>query len=102
MTTKPPLQKILKGILYKKMKTNITMKGQKVLNLIRRKDKHSESSIESAAYTQVLKQQKQLNGRNHHIPLHTNTECLLIDVTSPSKDTIWQTGLKRKTQQSVI
>jgi hypothetical protein len=38
-------------------------------------DKHSESSIESAAHIQILKKQKQENDRNHHIPLNTNTEC---------------------------
>jgi hypothetical protein len=70
MTTKPPLQKILKGM--QNMKTNIIMKGQEVLNLMRRTDKHSESSIESVVHTQIL---KQLNGSNHHIPLNTNTEC---------------------------
>jgi hypothetical protein len=25
-----------------------------------------------------------------------------MDLTPPSKDTVWQTGLKRKTQQSVV
>jgi hypothetical protein len=38
------------------MKTNITMKGQEVLNLMRRTGKDSDSSIESAAHTQILKQ----------------------------------------------
>jgi hypothetical protein len=56
------------------MKTNITTKGQEVLNFMRT-DKHSESSTESDAHTQILKQQKQLNDRNHHIPLSTNIEC---------------------------
>jgi protein involved in sex pheromone biosynthesis len=37
------------------MKTSITMKGQEVLNFIRRKDKYSEISIELASYTQILK-----------------------------------------------
>jgi hypothetical protein len=27
------------------------------------------------AHNQILKQQKQLNGRNHHIPININTEC---------------------------
>jgi hypothetical protein len=27
---------------------------------------------------------------------------MLMDLTPPSKDTIWQTGLKRKIQQSVV
>jgi hypothetical protein len=57
------------------METNITTKGQEVLNLMRRTDKHSESSIESAAHPHILKQQKQLNDRNHQILLNTNTEC---------------------------
>jgi hypothetical protein len=51
------------------------MKGQEALKLIRRTDKHSESSTELSAHTQILKQQKQPNGRNHHIPLNTNTKC---------------------------
>jgi hypothetical protein len=39
MTTKLPMQKILKGILHtQKMKTNITMKGWEILNLKRRTD----------------------------------------------------------------
>jgi hypothetical protein len=55
MTTKTPLQKILKGILHKKTKINIIMKGREALNLLRRKDKHSESNTESAAHTQIHK-----------------------------------------------
>jgi hypothetical protein len=35
------------------------------INLMRKTDKHSEYSIKLAAHTQILKQQKQLNGRNH-------------------------------------
>jgi hypothetical protein len=27
---------------------------------------------------------------------------MLTDLTLPSKDTVWQTGLKRKVQQSVV
>jgi hypothetical protein len=52
------------------------MRGQAVSNHHRRiKDKESETSIDSAAHIQILKQQKQLNGRNHHIPSNINTEC---------------------------
>jgi hypothetical protein len=51
-----------------------TTKGLEVLNLTRRTNKHSESSTELAAHTQILQQQKQLNDSNHHIPLNTNTE----------------------------
>jgi hypothetical protein len=57
------------------MKANKTTRGQEALNCRRRKDKESESSIDSAAHNQILKQQKQLNGRNHHITISINTEC---------------------------
>jgi hypothetical protein len=77
------------------MKANKIARGQVVSNHRRRKDKESESNIDSAAHIQALKQQKQLNGRNHHIPININTECQ--QTHSPSKDTICQTGLKRKT-----
>jgi hypothetical protein len=55
MTTKPPLQKILQGILYTEMKENKTMKGQAVPNHRRRKEKESESNTDSAAHNQTLK-----------------------------------------------
>jgi hypothetical protein len=56
------------------MKTNKTMKGQEIPNYRRRKDKEVESNIDSAAYNQTLKQQRQLNDRNHHIPINSNTK----------------------------
>jgi hypothetical protein len=56
------------------MKTNKTTRGQVVSNHRRRKDKESESSTDSAAHNQDLKQQKQPNGRIHHIPININTE----------------------------
>jgi hypothetical protein len=56
------------------MKANKTTRGQVISNHSRRKDKESESSTDSAAYNQALKQQKQLSGRNHHIPININTE----------------------------
>jgi hypothetical protein len=50
MTTKPPLQKILRGKFYtEKTKTNMTMKGQEVLTLRRKTDKtdkYLQSSME--------------------------------------------------------
>jgi hypothetical protein len=57
------------------MKANKTMKGQAIPNYRRRKEKESESNIDSAAYNKILKQQEQQNDRNHHIPINTNTEC---------------------------
>jgi hypothetical protein len=57
------------------MKTNKTMRGEAVQkNHRRRKGKKAESNIDSAAHNQTLKQQKQLNDRNHHIPININTE----------------------------
>jgi hypothetical protein len=72
MTTKLPLQRILIEILHREDEST---EGWEVLNLMRRTDKHSQSSIELAAHTEILKQQKQLNGRNYHIILSTNPEC---------------------------
>jgi hypothetical protein len=68
MTTKPPVQKMLQGILQR-VKANKTMKGQAVPNHKRRKSK------KVAAHNQTLKQQRQLNDRNHHITTNTNSEC---------------------------
>jgi hypothetical protein len=57
------------------MKANKTMRGQAVSNHRRRKENESESNINSTAHNQTLKQQKQLNSRNHHIPINIKTEC---------------------------
>jgi hypothetical protein len=51
------------------------MKRQAVPKHRRRKDKEVESNIDPAAHNQTLKQQKQLNDRNHHIPINTDTDC---------------------------
>jgi hypothetical protein len=56
------------------MKAYKTKKGQAVPNHSRRKGKKVESNIDLAAHNQTLKQQRQLNDRNHHIPINTNTE----------------------------
>jgi hypothetical protein len=50
------------------------MEGQAIPNYRRRKAKKLESNIDSATHNQTLKQQRQLNDRNHHIPINTNTE----------------------------
>jgi hypothetical protein len=50
------------------------MKGQAAPKH-RRKGKKVESNIDSASHNQTFKQQKQLNDRNHHIPINANTEC---------------------------
>jgi hypothetical protein len=93
MMTKPPIQKILKGILYTEDKNKHNHEMSRSIKP-HEKNKHSESSIESAAYTQILEQEKQLNGRNHHIPINTNSEC--YGLNSTIKRHCLQTGLKRK------
>jgi hypothetical protein len=75
MTTKPTLKRFFKEFCTQKMKEIKTMKGQAVPNCRKRKDKKVESSIDSAAHNQILKQQKQLNNRNCHIPININTDC---------------------------
>jgi hypothetical protein len=70
MTTKPPLQKILQGIMYTENESKQSHEGFAASNHRRRKDKESDSNSDSAAHNQTL---KLLNDRNHHI--NTNTEC---------------------------
>jgi flagellar biosynthesis/type III secretory pathway chaperone len=75
MTNKPPLQKILKEILLTEDKNKHNNKRTGNIKPQERTSKYSESSIELAAHTKILKQQNQVNGRKHHIPLNINTEC---------------------------
>jgi hypothetical protein len=56
MSTKPPLQKILQGILNTENESKQTTKGQGEPNHRRGKDKEVESNIVSAAHNQTLKQ----------------------------------------------
>jgi hypothetical protein len=49
------------------------MKGQAVPNYRKRKSKKVENNIDVATPNQTLKKLRQLNDRNHHIPLNTNT-----------------------------
>jgi hypothetical protein len=55
MTTKPPLQKILQGIMYTENESKENHRGEAVPNHWRRKHKESESNIDSAAHNQTLK-----------------------------------------------
>jgi hypothetical protein len=72
MTTKSLLHKILQGILYTQDESK--QNHVRVGGLQEKKRQQSESSIDSAANAQVLKQ-KQVQGRIHHIPININTEC---------------------------
>jgi hypothetical protein len=57
MTTKPPLQKNLQGILTQIMKANNTMKGQAIPNHRRIKGKKVKRNIILATHNQTLNQQ---------------------------------------------
>jgi hypothetical protein len=71
VTTKPPLQKILQGILHTESETqhNHERAGSTKLQ---EKKKKVKSNINLATHNQTLKQLRQLNDRNHHIPSSTN------------------------------
>jgi hypothetical protein len=75
MTTKTPLQRFFNESCMQKMKAYKTMEGQAVPNHRRRKGKKVEGNIDLAGHNQILKQQRKLKDRNHHITLNTNTEC---------------------------
>jgi hypothetical protein len=57
------------------MKANETTKGWEVSNHRRRKDKESDSIIDTSVHKIKSLTAKQLNGRNHHIPININSEC---------------------------
>jgi hypothetical protein len=67
-------RRFYKEFCTEKMKANKTMRGLEVSNHRRRKDKESDSSIDSNVHNQILKQQKQLNDNDHHISININTE----------------------------
>jgi hypothetical protein len=56
------------------MKAKKTMEGKEVQKHRRRKGRKVKSNNDSSAQNQTLKQQKQLNNRNHHIPININTD----------------------------
>jgi hypothetical protein len=55
------------------MKANKPMKGQGIPNHRRRNGKKVKSSTDSTTHNQILKQQRQLHDRDHHILIDTNT-----------------------------
>jgi hypothetical protein len=61
ITTKPPLQKILQGILYTENESIQNHERAGSINLRRRKGKKVESNTDSVAQNQTHKQQRQLN-----------------------------------------
>jgi hypothetical protein len=79
-------KRFFKGFCTQKVKPNITTKEQAVPIYRKRKIKTVEHNIDLATHNQILKQLRQLNDRNHHIPIKTNT--MLMDLIPPSKGTI--------------
>jgi hypothetical protein len=61
MTTKPPLQKILQGILHTESETQHNHEGQAVPNYRKRKSKKIESNLDLGTHNQIFKQLRQLN-----------------------------------------
>jgi hypothetical protein len=74
MTTNHHYKRFFEEFCTHKTKANKTMKGQAVTNHRRRKGKKVENNIDSAAHKQTIKQQKQPNDRNNHLPININTE----------------------------
>jgi hypothetical protein len=71
MTTKSPLQKILQEILHTESESK---KNHERARNTKPQEKKVESNINSAAHNQTLKQERQLNDGNHHIPINTKSE----------------------------
>jgi hypothetical protein len=65
MITKPPLQKILQGILHTENERKQTIKGQAIPNHRRRNSKKAKSTTDSATHNQTLNQQRQLHDKDH-------------------------------------
>jgi hypothetical protein len=76
---KPPLQKILQGILHTENESKQKHERTGSIKLQEKKRQGTESNIDSAAHNQILKQQKQLNDRNHHISV--NIDILTLNVS---------------------
>jgi hypothetical protein len=74
MTTKPPLQKILQGILHTESENKQNHERASSTKPQEKNDKKVKGNIDSAAHNQTLKHLRQLNDRNHHIPINTNTK----------------------------
>jgi hypothetical protein len=72
VTTKPPLQKIPQGILQTESETqhNHERAGSTKLE---EKKKQESSNLNLGTHNQTFKQLSQVNDRNHHIPISTNT-----------------------------
>jgi hypothetical protein len=86
MNTKPPLQKIFQWLLHTEDESKENHERTDSTKPQEKKDKESESNIDSVAHNQTLKKQKQLNDRNHHIPININTQCQCTEL--PHQNTL--------------
>jgi hypothetical protein len=73
VATKPPLQKILQGVLHIESETQHNHERAGNTKLQEKKKQDIESNLNLGTHNQTLKQLRQLNDRNHHIPISTNT-----------------------------
>jgi hypothetical protein len=73
------------------------MKGQAIPNHRRRKGKKVKSNIDSATHNQTLNKDNYMTGITKYLSILTLN---INGLNSPIKDTDWETGLKRKIQQS--
>jgi hypothetical protein len=74
MTTKPPLLKILQGILHTESENQHNHEKAGNTKTQEKKGKKGESNTDLATHNQTLNQQRQLNDRDHHILTNTNTK----------------------------
>jgi hypothetical protein len=72
VTTMPPLQKILQGILHTESETQLNRENTGSTKHRKRKSKTVESNLNLGTHNQTFKKLRQLNDRNHHIPISTN------------------------------
>jgi vacuolar-type H+-ATPase catalytic subunit A/Vma1 len=75
MTTKQPLKSILQGILHTESEIQHNNERAGSTKLQEKKSKKVESNLSLGTHNQIFKQLRQLNDRNHHIPISTNTKC---------------------------
>jgi hypothetical protein len=75
MTTKPPVKKILQGILHTENESKQYHKRAGNTKPQEKKGKKVKSNIDSTTHNQTLNQRRQLHKRDHHIIIKTNTEC---------------------------
>jgi hypothetical protein len=75
MTTKPPLQKILQGILHTESKSKQNYERAGNTKPQEKKRQEVEINTDSATHNETLNQQRQLNDREHQVFISTNIEC---------------------------